>query len=53
MNYKVGDLIQRKDDHDIWGIVKSFSDDESIVYYSKNGTHLTYCHAGVDEMELG
>ena len=52
-DYEIGDLIQRKDDHDRWGICKGFSDDGSTVYYSPKGTSLSYVSTGIYEMELG
>lgn len=39
---EIGNIICRRDDVEAWGIVKSFSDDGTCVYYSPKGASLLY-----------
>jgi hypothetical protein len=50
--FKKGNIIQFKEDHNLWGIVTSLSDDETCVYYKPRGIGLFYLCALVDKMEL-
>jgi hypothetical protein len=49
--FKKGDIIQFKEDHNLWGIVTSLSDDESTVYYKPRGVGLFYSSAAIDKIE--
>lgn len=51
--YKQGDLIQFKDDHNVWGIVTCLSDDGSTVYYKPRGMPMFIQSAPIDQIELG
>lgn len=36
-DFKPGQIIQHKADHDLWGIATCLSDDESTIYYKPRG----------------
>lgn len=52
-DFKPGQIIQHKADHDLWGIATCLSDDESTIYYKPRGMPGMSLAAHIDDMELG
>ena len=52
-DFKPGQIIQHKADHDLWGIATCLSDDESTIYYKPRGMPGMRLAAHVDDIEPG